>query len=577
MSDDGKLTGEEKFKSQFEKYLDNNPNVAPGQTVKGAVIRINDDGSYLVFVSGIKREIRVSSSEAGGDLKIGDEVEGVLKEDSKGRYQIVKRFVQDDAQIDEYKRIEAAKEPVLGEIISLVTKKVSKDGKEEVIPCGYDVRLDGSYIGFCPLSKVDVEKVAKPETLIGKKDYFIIEKFSPNHRVKSILNRRELLQAQIDASKKEFFDTVGIGDVVEGTVKNLTTFGAFVDLGGFDGLLHINDMSWGHVSKAKDFVKKGETLRLRVISIDKENSKINLSLKDMSENPWSTFAQRYSVGQVIKGKVMRCTTFGVFIEIEPSIEGLAHISELSWTKKNFNPADIFHHGDVVEAKILGYDIENERVSLGIKELVENPWNKLAEKFTVGTKLTAKAVKVTQLGAFFQLDGDIDGFLSASDMSWTDKIKDMRGVIKEGDEKEVVVVSVDTAKQKIRLSIKALSDNPWQLFKDSYPKGSKVNGEITEVSDKGVQVKVNEDVVGFISKFNLALSEGENVDDKYKVGDSISAIVTNIDMKSKKLMLSVKALEAKEELGDYEKYLSSDNDDSSESGFTLADILSKGDN
>lgn len=576
MSKDERLAGKEneELKSQFAEYLDNNPHAVPGEKVEGEVIQINES-TLLVSVPGIKREVEMSKSDADENVKIGDTVQGLLRSDSKGHYTLVKKFVHDDALINEYKRMQDEKVPVMGEIVSLVTKKITKDDKEEVIPCGYDVKLDGTYFGFCPLSKVDVERVGKPESLIGLKDYFLIEKFSPNPRIKSILNRRDLLQVQIDETKKEFFNTVSIGDVVEGTVKNLTTFGAFVDLGGFDGLLHVNDMSWGHVAKAKDFVKKGDVLRLRVTSIDKENSKINLSLKNMTENPWTTFAERYSVGQVIKGKVMRCTTFGVFIEIEPSIEGLAHISELSWTRKNFNPADIYHSGDVVEAKILGYDVENQRVSLGIKELLENPWNKLAEKYTVGTRLVSKAVKVTQLGAFFRLDDEIDGFLPASDVSWTDKVADMREIIKEGDEREVVVSSIDPSKQKIHLSIKALSENPWQLFKENYSKGSVVKGKITEVTDKGVSVQINDDVTGFASKFNLPLSNNESIDEKYKVGDELSAVITNVDVKSKKLSLSVKAYESKEELGDYEKYLSSSSD-SAESGYKLGDILSKDD-
>jgi small subunit ribosomal protein S1 len=454
-------------------------------------------------------------------------------------------------------------EPVIGKFV-------------KVIKGGFEVDLGNEFLGFCPLSKADVVRVEDPYTMLGITDYFIIDKFHTGMKLKSVVSRREYLERKIKENKEKFFSTVKIGDVVEGTVKSFTSFGAFIDLGGFDGLLHINDMSWGHVTKPKDFVKKGQQIQLRLINIDPVSQKINLSLKHMQEDPWTTFEERFSVDDVVKAPVTKITSFGVFIEIEPGIEGLAHISELSWTKRINNPKEILSIGDVVEAKILGYDLDKKRVSLGLKQLEENPWDTIAERYPVGMTLTKPVVKLTNSGAFISLEEGIDGFLHIDDISWTKKIRNMSEFCKEGEVIDVVVTRVDPQTRHIRLGVKQLEGNPWQTLKQDYPKGSVISGVISNVTDFGVFVRVLGDIEGLISKFNLVGPDEQFKDsvlEKFKVGEPISAAVMEINPSSQKLSLSIKEMIRKSQQSEISKYIHDDEGDT----FTFGDLVKSREN
>lgn len=532
--------------TQMTQYLKSFAGIEDGQIVTGTVVQLNND--YVLVDVGYKSEGRIPVSEFIELPQLGDKVNVTIikKEGSGGQVIVSKKKAEAKEKTEQLKKAAEEKTPVLG--------KFSK-----VIKGGYEVDLGADYKGFCPLSKADVNRVTEPESLVGKTDYFIIDKFHTGSKPKSVVSRREYLERKIQENKKKFFDTVQIGDVVEGEVKSFTSFGAFIDLGGFDGLLHINDMSWGHVTRPKDFVKKGQVVQLRLINIDPETQKINLSLKHMEADPWTTFEQRYQVGDVITRPVTKITTFGVFIEIEPGIEGLAHVSELSWTKKITNPKDILNIGDVVNAKILGYDLDKKRVSLGLKQLMENPWDTINERYPEGKVLKAKVVKITNSGAFLELEDGIDGFLHIDDVSWTKKIKNMDQFCKVDDVIEVVVSRVEPENRRIRLSVKALNGNPWQTLKKDYPKGSTITGEISDVSDFGVFVKVIGDIEGLISKYNLVGPDEEYTDDvlesyKEKVGQPISAVVVDINPQTQKLNLSVKELIKKNQESEMAKYM-----------------------
>ena len=484
--------------------------------------------------------------------------------------EITKRiFGAFDSNINKLEEAFNTKQPVEGKFVSVIK------GKEEDKISGYEVSLVGGYKGFCPLSKADVNRIDDPEKLIGLKDYFIVEKFNKNPRLKSVVNRKAVMLAQIEETKRDFFEHIAVGDVVEGTVKSFTSFGVFFDLGGFDGLLHLNDMSWGRISKPKDIFKKGERLRLRVINIDKDAQKINLSLKDMTADPWSNFEDKYHLQQVISGKIVKITDFGAFVEMEPGIEGLSHISELSWTAHVSHPSDLFKVGDEVQAKILGYDIGARRASLGIRQAQENPWDKLAEKYPIGTRLTRPVLKVTQSGAFINLEEGIDAFLPVDSISWTEKIKDARTVIKQGEEKEVIVTKVDPAMHRIRLSLRDVNDNPWVTLKNNYPKGSIISSEVVQIEENGIKVKVVGDIETVIMKNALQTEDDESGASaimKYKVGDKVDALVVDINPAQNKLILSVRDAVAKERKMEYEKYMASSSD--GEGSYTLLDIFSK---
>jgi len=543
-----------------EEYLKSLDGIEDGQLVTGTVVQVNNE---FVFVDvGYKSEGRISLDEFPSVPEVGDEAKVVIisKEGKGGQIIVSKKRADFKERTDELKAASETRSPVLGKF-------------DKVIKGGFEVDLGGEYKGFCPLSKADVVRVEDPETMIGISDYFIIDKFHGGTKLKSVVNRREYLDLKIKENKEKFFSTVQIGDVVEGVVKSFTSFGAFIDLGGFDGLLHINDMSWGHVTRPKDFVKKGQVVQLRLINIDPETQKINLSLKHMQEDPWTTFETKFNVGDVIKAAVTKITTFGAFIEIEPGIEGLAHISELSWTKRINNPKEVLDVGDVVEAKILGYDLDKKRVSLGLKQLEENPWDSIGSRYPTGMTLSKPVVKITNSGAFVNLEDGIDGFLHIDDISWTKKVKNMASFCAEGDVIDVVVTRVEPDNRRIRLGVKQLEGNPWQTLRHDYPKFSQISGVITNVTDFGVFVKVPGDIEGLISKYNLIGPDEEFSDEvlkKFKVGEPITAVVVECNPSTQKLSLSVKEMVKRSQQSEIAKYIHDDNDDGDT--YSLADMM-----
>ena len=542
-----------------EEYLKSLDGIEDGQLVAGTVVQVNNE--YVFVDVGYKSEGRISRDEFTTIPEVGEQVKVVIinKEGKGGQIVVSKKRADFKERTDELKTAAEGRTPVMGKF-------------EKVIKGGFEVDLGGEYKGFCPLSKADVIRVEDPETLIGISDYFIIDKFHGGTKLKSVVNRREYLDQKIKENKEKFFSTVQIGDVVEGVVKSFTSFGAFIDLGGFDGLLHINDMSWGHVTRPKDFVKKGQVVQLRLINIDPETQKINLSLKHMQEDPWTTFEHNFHVGDVVKAPVTKITTFGAFIEIEPGIEGLAHISELSWTKRVNNPKEVLDVGDVVEAKILGYDLDKKRVSLGLKQLESNPWDTISERYPTGMTLSKPVVKITNSGAFVNLEEGIDGFLHIDDISWTKKVKNMASFCAEGDVIDVVVTRVEPENRRIRLGVKQLEGNPWQTLRHDYPKFSTISGVITNVTDFGVFVKVLGDIEGLISKFNLVGPDEEFTDEvlkKYTVGDPITAMVVECNPTTQKLSLSIKEMVKRSQQSEIAKYIHEDDDGDT---YSLADML-----
>ncbi len=542
-----------------EEYLKSLDGIEDGQLVTGTVVQVNNEN---VFVDvGYKSEGTVPRDEFTTVPEIGDEVRVVIvnKEGKGGQIIVSKKRADFKERTDELKVAAENRAPVLGKF-------------EKVIKGGFEIDLGGDYKGFCPLSKADVVRVEDPETMVGVTDYFIIDKFHGGTKLKSVVNRREYLDQKIKENKEKFFSTVQIGDVVEGVVKSFTSFGAFIDLGGFDGLLHINDMSWGHVTRPKDFVKKGQVVQLRLINIDPETQKINLSLKHMQEDPWTTFEHKYNVGDTIKAAVTKITTFGAFIEIEPGIEGLAHISELSWTKRINNPKEMLEVGDVVEAKVLGYDLDKKRVSLGLKQLEENPWDTIIERYPVGMTLSKPVVKITNSGAFINLEEGIDGFLHIDDISWTKKVKNMGSFCNEGDVIDVVVIRVEAENRRIRLGVKQLEGNPWHTLRHDYPKFSTISGVVTNVTDFGVFVKVMGDIEGLISKYNLVGPDEEYTDEvlkKFNVGDPITAMVVECNPSTQKLSLSIKEMVKRSQQSEIAKYIQEDSDSDT---YSLADLM-----
>ncbi len=544
-----------------EEYLKSLESLEEGQLVDGTVIQITPD---QVFVDvGYKSEGKIPTSEFSELPKVGDVVSVVLitKENKNGEV-IVSKQKADLKQL--WKNLRQAfqdKTPVDGTIVKTVKG-------------GFDVLLGSDIHAFLPISQSDSQKVEKPERLIGLKGKFYVERLYSDNKANVVVNRRKYLEETITKNRDDFFSTKKIGDTVKGTVKSFTSFGAFIDLGGFDGLLHINDMSWGHVTRPKDFVKKGQEIELKVIRLDPAEKRINLSLKHFSEDPWLHFEDKYHVNDVVKGHVTKLTDFGAFIELEEGIEGLAHISEFSWTKKISKPGDVVKIGDEVECMVLGYDIQAGRVSLGLKQVTENPWDTIADKYPVGTHITGKVVKLTNAGAFVEIEEGIDGFLSVADLSWTKKVKHPGSELEVGKEIETVVIECDAENHRIKLGVKQLTDDPWVQFSNTYKPGSTLEGEIVSITEHGVFVKAPCGIEGLVNKSNLSDNREEPYEEavkKYNVGDKINVFVVDVNPDKQKVAFSVKEFKKKLQRDEISQYMSSNND-AGDDAFTLGDML-----
>ncbi len=542
-----------------EQYLKSMNHLEEGDLVEGQVVQVASD---CVFVDvGAKSEGKIPLSEFTEPPKVGDVVTVVLmkKETRSGETYVSKSKADEKVHWRNIQNAHKNHETVEGVI-------------EKEIKGGFEVSLGYGLRAFLPVSKADVQRVEKGDYLIKVKSKFYIERLYSEKRVNIVVNRREYLEEEIKVRRDAFFSTVKIGDTVKGAVKSFTSFGAFIDLGGFDGLLHINDMSWGHVTKPKDFVKKGQEIELKVIKIDPEEGRINLSLKHFGQDPWETFEERYHLDAVVNGTVTKLTDYGAFIELEDGIEGLAHISEFSWVKRVKRPDEMLKVGDSVECMILGYDLDQQKVSLGLRQVHENPWTTIDDRYPVGMRLTKKVVKITASGAFVELEDGIDGFLPAEELSWTKKVRNAGSEIQVGEDLEVMVIENQPNDHSIRLSVRRLSDDPWQAFSGTYHVGSVLEGTVSSITDFGVFVKVPGEIEGLVNKANLSANRDEEYEvavKKYEVGSPIKVVITELSPERQKLSLSVRDLERKQQQAEMSRFM---DEGTSNEGFTLGDLL-----
>ncbi len=544
-----------------EEYLKNLENLQEGSLVEGTVISVTSD-SVSVGI-GYKSDGILPLVEFATPPQVGDRIKVVLvkKESSRGSVEISKE------RADALAFREGLQEAF--------DKKLPLNGKfTKVVKGGYEVDLGHGYTAFVPLSKADSSRVEVPEELLGKSGQFLVEKLVWEKKANIVLNRRDLLVRETDTKRDEFFAKHQEGDVVEGEVKSFTSFGAFLDLGGFDGLLHVNDMSWGHVSRPKDFVQKGDKIKVKVVKLDTADKKINLSLKALAENPWANFEKKYKVGDVVSGKVTKLADFGAFVEIEEGIEGLVHISEMSWVKRISHPKEILKPGDVVETKILGYDLGQTRISLGLKQAGVNPWEEVAQKFPVGSIIAAPVKKVTPAGAFVTLEDGVDGFLHVDDLSWTKRIRNATSEIKDGQTVEVKVLDIDIDARRIRLGMKQVGDDPWDALRKSHPRGTPIEGTIVNKTEFGIFVRVLDQIDGLVAKSNLCDSRDQDPEDFMKtlnIGDKLKVVVLEVAADKQKLSLSLKDFVRQQQREEMSRYISRDDDHSS---FRLGDLLKK---
>ena len=549
------------IQTQLEESLNNLKPLEDGQLVDGVVIQVSSE--YVFLDIGYKSEGKIPVAEFADNLpKVGETVTVVL-------------LRKDGRNGPEVSKAKADAKQMWKDVRKAFDEKTAIDGKiEKVVKGGFEVNLGGDIHAFLPISQSDSSKVDKPESLVGLKGKFYIERLYSDNKANVVVNRRKYLEESMNTARDKFFETVQIGDSVKGSVKSFTSFGAFIDLGGFDGLLHINDMSWGHVTRPKDFVKKGQEIELKVIRLDPAEKRINLSLKHFSEDPWMHFEDNYHVNDIVKGKVTKLTDFGAFIELEEGIEGLAHISEFSWTKKINKPSDMVKIGDEVECMILGYDIQAGRVSLGLKQVTANPWDTISEKYPVGKKISGKVVKLTNSGALISLEDGIDGQLNADDISWTKKLKHPGSELSVDQTVDAVVIENDPEQHRIRLGIKQLSDNPWADFAEKHKPGSTIEGEITSITDFGLFVRVDGGIEGLVNKANLSDDKEvpyEEAVAKYKVGDKINVFVVDVNQDKEKVAFSVKEFKKKQQRDEMSQYLASSAGDN-DGAYTLGDAF-----
>ncbi|MEM6676901.1 MAG: 30S ribosomal protein S1 [Pseudomonadota bacterium] len=526
-----------------------------GAVVKGKVIAI-EAGQAIIDV-GYKMEGRVELKEFASPgeapkIEIGDDVDVYLRsvENARGEAVISHEMAKREAAWDRLEKAYASEERVEGAIFGRVKG-------------GFTVDLGGA-VAFLPGSQVDVRPVRDAGPLMGLKQPFQILKMD-RRRGNIVVSRRAVLEESRAEQRAEIVARLKEGDIVDGVVKNVTDYGAFVDLGGVDGLLHVTDMAWRRVNHPSEILNIGETIKVQVIKVNKDTQRISLGMKQLMADPWESVAAKYPSGSKWSGRVTNITDYGAFVELEPGVEGLVHVSEMSWTKKNVHPGKIVSTSQEVEVMVLDVDQIKRRVSLGLKQCMGNPWDTFADNFPTGTEVEGEVKNITEFGLFIGLDGDIDGMVHLSDMSWDRPGEEAIQDFKKGDMVRAVVLDVDTEKERISLGIKQLEGDPFAEATKSIKRGQIVTCTVTAIEDGGIEVEVD-GMKSFIRRSDLSRDRGEQRPERFSVGDRIDARVTAIDKAARRVNLSIKAREIAEEKEAVEQYGSSD------SGASLGDIL-----
>lgn len=513
--------------SEFAKlYAESIKAFSEGEIVKGKIVEITS--KEVVVDIGYKSEGAISISEFSDPdaLKIGDEVEVYLesKEDENGMVVLSKtkaeRAVGWDMVISRYGE---------GDVVDgRITKKV-KGG----------FMVDIGVEAFLPASQAALKSFGNMNQMVGQVFPFKIIKIN-KPRKNIVVSRKDAMQQQKDEDKKKVFETLQKGSTVSGIVRNITDFGAFVELNaGIIGLLHITDMSWGRVSHPSEVLAIGDTIEVVVLDFDANAMKVSLGLKQKTPNPWETVDTKYPPQSKVKGTVVNLMPYGAFVELEKGVEGLLHISELSWTKKYNHPNELLAIGDRIEAYVIETDKNNRKISLGLKQLESNPWVEVDTRYPVGTKVKGKIRNLTDYGAFVELEDGIDGLIHVSDISWTKRIGHPKDIMKKGEKIEAVVLAVDASNRKISLGLKQLTPDPWDDIAVKYTSDSQMNGKVTKVANFGLFVEIDKDLEGLAHISEIPLGEGEKLEEKYKVGDEIKVKVVKVDSIQHKIALSLK--------------------------------------
>jgi small subunit ribosomal protein S1 len=535
----------ESFAELFEQSQAHLAKLKPGSIVTGTIVEVRTD--VVVINAGLKSEgivpIEQFRNDAGEiDVAVGDVVKVALDslENGFGETVLSREKAKRSMVWDELEEALEKNETITGRISGKVKGGFTVDIK--------DVRA------FLPGSLVDVRPVRDPVYLEGKELEFKLIKLD-RKRNNVVVSRRAVVESEHSEEREQLLEKLVEGAVLKGVVKNLTDYGAFVDLGGIDGLLHITDMAWKRVRHPSEVVEVGAELDVRVLKYDKERNRVSLGLKQLGEDPWDNIARRYPANTRVFGKVSNVTDYGAFVEIEPGVEGLVHVSEMDWTNKNVNPSKVVQVGDDVEVMVLDVDEERRRISLGIKQVTSNPWETFAAIFKKNDKVSGQIKSITDFGIFIGLDGGIDGLIHLSDISWNSTGEDIARNYKKGDTLEAVVLAVDPERERISLGVKQLEQDPMGQFQATNSRGSIVKGTVKEVDAKGATIDLGEGVEGYLAARDIAHERVEDASQKLKVGDEVEAKIVGTDRKSRLMQLSIKAkdeAETQDAMAEYNK-------------------------
>lgn len=529
----------EELSRLYEKTINK---INESEIIKGRIVAIND--SEVSIDIGFKSEGIVPIGEFGNidELKVGDEVEVFLEsvEDKDGKLVLSRKRADFMRVWERITKAYGSKEVLQGKVMRRIKGGLIVD------ILGIDA--------FLPGSQIDVRTVRDFDQYLGKvMDFRVVKINSPSDNI--VISHKALVEEEMADQRKAVLASLEKGQILEGTVKAIADFGVFVDLGGVDGLIHITDLSWGRVNHPSEIVKLDQTINVVVLDYDEPKKRISLGFKQLQPHPWENIETKYSVGSRVTGKVVSLTDYGAFIEIERGIEGLIHISEMSWTQHIKHPSQVVSMGQMVEAIVLSLDKENKKISLGMKQLEPDPWMTLMQKYPVGSRHTGAVRNITNFGVFVELEQGVDGLIHISDLSWTKKIRHPGEVVKKGDQIEVVILDVDTQQRRISLGHKQVKENPWEAFAETYKVDAEVEGKIVRIIEKGVIVELPLGVDGFVPISQLATTQVRNIADSFHLADTLMLKVIEFDKESKKIVLSaVEYLKGKEQK-EVDKYTS----------------------
>jgi len=516
------------FKELYEQSLNQ---LQYGDIACGKVVQITSD---IVMVDvGWKTEgfipiKEVKDAQGNVTVSVGDDIEVFIdKRDSEGNLVLSRDKAAKLKVWDEIKLVSENNQTIKGTVVEKVKGGLS---------------VDIGIIAFLPGSQIDTRPVKDLDQFIGQSLDFHILKYD-RKRNNVVLSRRSIVATERENEKKDTLNNLAEGSMVEGIIKNITDYGIFIDLGGIDGLLHVTDISWGRIAKPAEIFHKGDKIQVKVLSFDRDKERVSLGLKQLHENPWEHISEKYPVGALVEGRVVNLTDYGVFVELEPGVEGLVHISEMYWTREIKHPSKVLNVGEILKVVVLEVNPEAKRVSLSLKQTTANPWEKLKEKYPVGTIVKGQVRNITNFGVFIGVEDGIDGLVHVSDISWKHRVTHPSEYFKKGQEVEAVVLNIDVDNEKFSLGIKQIEKNPWEELPHKYTPGSVITGKITNFTDFGIFVEIEEGIEGLVHISEISQKRVKSSAELYNVGDVVSAVVKSIDVKTKKIRLSIKDMEA----------------------------------